>query len=62
MRYSPLDSNKTLQTQRAFNKLLWIQNDFITRHYQSGISGTQDGRAAAATPAAESGSPSSATS
>lgn len=35
---SPLDSTKTLQTQRAFNKLLWIQNDFITRHYQAGIS------------------------
>ena len=33
---SPLDGTKTLQTQRAFNKLLWIQNDFITRHYQSG--------------------------
>lgn len=23
-----------LQTLRAFNKLLWIQNDLITRHYQ----------------------------
>ena len=34
---SPLDGTKTLQTQRAFNKLLWIQNDFITRHYQSGV-------------------------
>jgi hypothetical protein len=34
---SPLDAAKTLQTQRAFNKLLWIQNDFITRHYQSGV-------------------------
>ena len=33
---SPLDSAKSLQTQRAFNKLLWIQNDFITRHYQAG--------------------------
>lgn len=32
---SPLDSAKSLQTQRAFNKLLWIQNDFITRHYQA---------------------------
>lgn len=34
---SPLDSAKRLQTQRAFNKLLWIQNDFITRHYQAGV-------------------------
>ena len=34
---SPLDSTKSLQTQRAFNKLLWIQNDFITRHYQAGV-------------------------
>lgn len=23
-----------LQTLRAFNKLLWVQNDLITRHYQ----------------------------
>ena len=30
---SPLDDAKKLQTQRAFNKLLWIQNDFVTRHY-----------------------------
>lgn len=30
---SPLDSEQSLQTQRAFNKLLWIQNDFINRHY-----------------------------
>ena len=30
---SPLDSATTLKTQRAFNKLLWIQNDFISRHY-----------------------------
>ncbi len=30
---SPLDEQTKLQTQRAFNKLLWIQNDFITRHY-----------------------------
>ncbi len=34
---SPLDSTRTLQTQRAFNKLLWIQNDFITRHDQAGV-------------------------
>jgi hypothetical protein len=39
---SPLDSAKRLQTQRAFNKLLWIQNDFITRHYQAdrGVDGS----------------------
>lgn len=30
---SPLDEEATLRTQRALNKLLWIQNDFITRHY-----------------------------
>ena len=32
----PLDASTALQTMRAFNKLLWIQNDFITRHYQDG--------------------------
>ena len=30
---SPLDTAKKISTQRAFNKLLWIQNDLITRHY-----------------------------
>ena len=30
---SPLDIEQQRQTQRAFNKLLWIQNDLITRHY-----------------------------
>jgi len=30
---SPLSSEATLETIRAFNKLLWIQNDFISRHY-----------------------------
>lgn len=31
-----LGLNRTLevQTLRAFNKLLWLQNDLITRHYQ----------------------------
>jgi hypothetical protein len=24
-----------VQTFRAFNKLLWLQNDLITRHYQA---------------------------
>jgi hypothetical protein len=32
----PLDAPTALQTMRAFNKLLWIQNDFIGRHYQNG--------------------------
>ena len=30
---SPLDPTATMNTIRAFQKLLWIQNDFITRHY-----------------------------
>lgn len=29
----PLDPATILRTIRAFHKLLWIQNDFITRHY-----------------------------
>ncbi len=29
----PLDAATSLRTIRAFQKLLWIQNDFITRHY-----------------------------
>ncbi|MGE3807885.1 MAG: hypothetical protein AB7K24_24740 [Gemmataceae bacterium] len=24
-----------MATLRAFNKLLWLQNDLITRHYQA---------------------------
>lgn len=32
---SPIDSSEITPTIRAFNKLLWIQNDFISRHYQS---------------------------
>ena len=32
---SPLDEEATVKTVRAFNKLFWIQNDFINRHYQS---------------------------
>jgi hypothetical protein len=28
-----LDANTTMRMIRAFSKLLWIQNDFITRHY-----------------------------
>ena len=30
---SPLDPDTTLRTQRAITKLLWIQNDFVQRHY-----------------------------
>jgi hypothetical protein len=30
-----LDRETELQTVRAFNKLLWLQNDLITRHYQA---------------------------
>jgi hypothetical protein len=30
----PLDAATIMKTIRAFNKLLWIQNDFINRHYQ----------------------------
>ncbi|MCH8046231.1 MAG: protoglobin family protein [Planctomycetes bacterium] len=29
-----LDTDTTTRTVRAFNKLLWLQNDLITRHYQ----------------------------
>jgi hypothetical protein len=29
-----LDRQAGLRTIRAFNKVLWIQNDFINRHYQ----------------------------
>ncbi|MCA9211497.1 MAG: protoglobin family protein [Planctomycetales bacterium] len=30
---SPLDEHATARTLRAFSKLLWIQTDFISRHY-----------------------------
>jgi hypothetical protein len=30
-----LDANSQTRTLRAFNRLLWIQNDLITRHYQA---------------------------
>jgi hypothetical protein len=30
----PIDATTAFRTIRAFNKLLWIQNDFISRHYQ----------------------------
>jgi hypothetical protein len=31
----PLEPTQRNRTSRAFQKLLWIQNDFITRHYQT---------------------------
>ncbi len=31
-----LDPKQELKVQRAFQKLLWIQNDFISRHYRGG--------------------------
>ena len=30
----PLDAATALRTWRAFNKLFWIQNDLISRHYR----------------------------
>ena len=30
-----LDRDTEIRTVRAFNKLLWLQNDLITRHYQA---------------------------
>jgi hypothetical protein len=32
-----LDRETEVRTLRAFNKLLWIQNDLITRHYQAEV-------------------------
>jgi hypothetical protein len=39
-----LDREQEVRTVRAFNKLLWLQNDLINRHYQgrelrAGVSG-----------------------
>ena len=34
-----LESDALTQTLRAFNKLLWLQNDLITRHYQQQTAG-----------------------
>jgi hypothetical protein len=31
----PIDDATKQRTVRAFNKLLWLQNDLITRHYQA---------------------------
>lgn len=33
----PLTPEVRLRTMQAFSKLLWIQNDFINRHYQAQI-------------------------
>jgi hypothetical protein len=30
-----LERDAEVRTLRAFNKLLWLQNDLITRHYQA---------------------------
>jgi hypothetical protein len=30
-----LDRETEVKTLRAFTKLLWVQNDLITRHYQA---------------------------
>jgi len=32
-----LDRQTETRTVRAFNKLLWLQNDLITRHYQASV-------------------------
>ena len=31
----PLDAGEIARTQRAYQKLLWVQSDFIARHYQA---------------------------
>ncbi len=31
----PLDPDRKVRVIRAFTKLMWVQNDFITRHYQA---------------------------
>jgi hypothetical protein len=31
----PLELSEKTMAIRAFNRLLWVQNDFINRHYQS---------------------------
>ena len=32
-----LERRQEVQTLRAFNKLLWLQNDLINRHYQGAM-------------------------
>lgn len=36
-----LDRETEVKTLRAFNKLLWLQNDLITRHYQASMAVAQ---------------------
>jgi hypothetical protein len=36
-----LDRETEVRTVRAFNKLLWLQNDLITRHYQAAEAGAE---------------------
>jgi hypothetical protein len=36
-----LDRETEVRTVRAFNKLLWVQNDLITRHYQEAGAGAE---------------------
>jgi len=42
-----LDRATEVKTVRAFNKLLWLQNDLITRHYQSMQKGGREASLAA---------------
>lgn len=41
-----LDRDTTARTLRAFNKILWIQNDLIGRHYQKEAEATAENRTA----------------
>lgn len=41
-----LERHEEIATLRAFNKLLWIQNDLINRHYQSTEEGQESGELA----------------
>jgi hypothetical protein len=43
-----LDRQTEVRTLRAFNKLLWIQNDLITRHYQAASAAAEFSEAEAA--------------
>jgi len=41
-----LDRETEVRTVRAFNKLLWLQNDLITRHYQAATAALETAQAA----------------
>jgi hypothetical protein len=41
-----LDRAAEVQTLRAFNKLLWLQNDLINRHYQRALLHSENGKPA----------------